>query len=414
MRKRIAFGAIVAASALTLAACSSGGSPEPSGDPTTTAPNGTGAELVIWVDANRKPAVEAAAASFEAETGATVTLVEKNFEDLRADFLAQVPTGEGPDITIGAHDWLGALVEAGVVAPVDLGNAAADFEQVALDAFSYDGQMYGLPYALETIALIQNVDLVGTEAPATFDEMIEKGRAAGTDVPFVLNVNGTTGDGYTMYPFQISFGAPVFVQDASGSYTNEVGMGGAEGIAFAEWLGANGMSGTGIFSTDINYDINNALFSEGKAPYTVQGPWAIQTFKDAGINVTVNAVPSAGGQPAGGFVGVQGFYVSSQSSNGLLANEFLTSYIATEEAQQALYDADPRIPAHKAVAAKAAEDPITAGFIAAASNGVPMPSIPEMGSVWDLWNASQAAIIAGADPASTWAKMTEDLQAAIG
>jgi len=412
MRKRIALGALVAASALTLAACSS------SGTPTTSAPpapsdDATGAELVIWVDANRKPAVEAAAASFEAETGATVTLVEKNFEDLRADFLAQVPTGEGPDITIGAHDWLGALVEAGVVAPVDLGDTAADFEQVALDAFSYDGQMYGLPYALETIALVQNVDLVGTDAPATFDEMIEKGRAAGTEVPFVLNVAGTTGDGYTMYPFQMSFGAPVFVQDASGSYTNEVGMAGPEGVAFAEWLGANGMAGTGIFSTDIDYDINNALFSEGKAPYTVQGPWAIQTFKDAGINVTVNPVPSAGGQPAGGFVGVQGFYVSSQSNNGLLANEFLTSYIATESAQQALYDADPRIPAYKAVAAKAAEDPITAGFIAAAANGVPMPSIPEMGSVWDLWNSAQAAIIAGADPAATWTKMTQDLQAAI-
>ena len=411
MRKKIALGAIVAVSALTLAACSS-----TTETPTSSAPvetTGSGAELVIWVDANRYPAVEAAAATFESETGATVTLVEKNFEDLRADFIAQVPSGDGPDITIGAHDWLGALVTAGVVAPVDLGDKAGEFESVALEAFTYDGQLYGLPYALEAIALIQNVDLVGTEAPSSFDDMIARGLASGAEMPFVINVNGTTGDGYTSYPFQTSFGAPVFVQDESGSYTSEVGMGGPEGLAFANWLGANGQAGTGYFSTDVNYDINTALFSEGKAAYTVQGPWAIAAFQDAGINVAVNPVPSAGGEFAAPFVGVQGFYVSSQSANGLLANEFLTTYIATEEAQLALYEADPRIPAYTAVADQVSDDPIVAGFIASAQGGVPMPSIPEMGSVWDFWNAAEASIIGGADPEATWSKMITDLQASL-
>lgn len=414
MRKRIGLGAMVAVTALTLAACSS--SETPSG-PTSSAPEpttGSGAELVVWVDANRLPAVQAAAAAFEAETGATVTLVEKNFADLRADFIAQVPTGEGPDITVGAHDWLGALVTAGVVAPVDLGSKANEFEQVALDAFSYDGQMYGLPYALEAIALIQNVDMVGTEAPTSWEDMIARAEAAGAEQPFVINTNGATGDGYTMYPFQTSFGAPVFVQDETGSYTSEVGMAGPEGVAFAEWLYANGSAGTGILSTDVDYDINNAIFVEGRAPYTVQGPWVISTYEDAGLNVAVNAVPSAGGQDARPFVGVQGFYVSSQSKNGLLANEFLATYLATEEAQQALYDADPRIPAYKSVAAKVADDPIVGGFIAAASQGVPMPSIPEMGTVWDFWNAAESAVISGAEPVGTWTKMNEDLSAALG
>ncbi len=36
--------------------------------------------LTIWTDENRKPAIEAAAATFEEETGATVELVQKNFE----------------------------------------------------------------------------------------------------------------------------------------------------------------------------------------------------------------------------------------------------------------------------------------------------------------------------------------------
>ncbi|WP_194421311.1 sugar ABC transporter substrate-binding protein [Microbacterium abyssi] len=406
MRKHIGVGAFALAAAVVLTGCSSS-APETGDD----VPAGDGAELVIWTDAEREAALTAAAEAFEEETGATVTLVQKNFEDLRNDFIAQVPTGEGPDITVGAHDWLGALVAAGVVDTIDLGDTADEFEQVALDAMTYDGQLYALPYSLETIALIQNVDLVGDAAPATWDEMIQSGIDSGAERPFVINTAGETGDGYTMYGFQTSFGAPVFVQDSSGSYTSEVGMGGAPGEAFADWLGANGSAGTGYISTTVDYDINNELFSSGKAPYTIQGPWAMSTFE--GMNVTVNPIPSAGGETAAPFVGVQGFYLSSESSNALLAQEFLVNYLGTEDAQRALYEADPRIPAWSTLAEEVSSDPITAGFVASAQDGVPMPSIPEMGSVWDLWNAAQVQIINGADPVATWNTMITDLEATL-
>jgi len=403
MRKHMALGVAALASITLLAGCTSSPAPDSS--------DGAGAEIVIWTDAEREEAISAAAAAFEEETGATVTLVQKNFEDLRADFIAQVPTGEGPDITVGAHDWLGALVAAGVVNTIDLGDRAADFEQVALDAMTYDGQLYALPYSLETIALLQNVDLVGEEAPSSWDDMIQRGLAAGTERPFVINTGAETGDGYTMYGFQTSFGAPVFVQDASGSYTNEVGMGGDAGTAFAQWLHDNGSAGAGYLSTTVDYDINNELFNSGKAPYTVQGPWAISAFPD--VNVAVNPIPSAGGETAAPFVGVQGFYLSSQSENSLLATDFLVNYLGTEDAQRALYEADPRIPAFTSLAEEVASDPIIAGFLASSQGGVPMPSIPEMGSVWDFWNAAEAQIISGADPASTWSTMITNLEGAL-
>lgn len=407
MRKQIAFGALALTTAVVLAGCAGGSTDDGEGDNS----DGSGVELVIWTDEEREQAISDAAAAFEEETGATVTLVQKNFEDLRNDFIAQVPTGEGPDITVGAHDWLGALVAAGVVDTVDLGDKASEFEEVALQAMTYDGQLYALPYSLETIALVQNVDLVGEEAPASWDDMIARGLASGAERPFVINTNGETGDGYTMYGFQTSFGAPVFVQDESGSYTSEVAMGGAPGEAFASWLGANGSVGTGYISTTVDYDINNELFNSGQAPYTIQGPWAISAYPD--VNVAVNPIPSAGGQPAAPFVGVQGFYLSSQSKNALLAQEFLVNYMGTEEAQRALYEADPRIPAWSTLAEEVASDPIIAGFLASAQAGVPMPSIPEMGSVWDLWNAAQSQIINGADPVTTWNTMVADLEETV-
>ncbi len=402
-RTLLGAAAILAVSALALTGCSGGGSGDDS------AQGGDGPEIVVWTDAEREQAIGDAAKAFEEETGATVRLVQKNFEDLRNDFIAQVPTGEGPDITVGAHDWLGALVAAGVVDTIDLGDTAAKFEPVALEAMTYDGQLYALPYSLETVALVQNTALVGTEAPTTWDDMIQRGLASGAERPFVINTAGETGDGYTMYGLQTSFGAPVFVQDASGSYTSEVGMGGAPGESFAQWLSTNGKAG--YLSTTIDYDINNELFASGKAPYTVQGPWAISSFE--GIDVAVNPIPSAGGETAAPFVGVQGFYLSAQSKNALLATEFLVNYLGTEDAQRALYEADPRIPAYTSLGQEVASDPIIAGFLASAQNGVPMPSIPEMGSVWDLWNAAEAQIISGAEPVSTWNQMITDLQSTL-
>ncbi|MCH8857412.1 MAG: extracellular solute-binding protein [Proteobacteria bacterium] len=146
---------------------------EEAGDDGAATPEASG-ELSVWVDSDRADVLAEAAADFEADTGITVNLVQQDFAEVRDQFVSQVPTGEGPDIAVGAHDWLGVLVTNGVVAPVELGDAAEDFEDVAIEAWTYDGQVYGVPYSIENIALLRNADLV-EEAPGSFDEMIELG-----------------------------------------------------------------------------------------------------------------------------------------------------------------------------------------------------------------------------------------------
>jgi len=407
MRRSITLTAVALSAALTLAACGGDDTEEPaeSAAPETTAAEG--GTITVWVDETRQAAVEAAAADYEAATGTSVEIVLKNFEDIRADFNAQVPTGEGPDITVGAHDWLGELTANGVVAPIELGDKASEFEQVALDAFTYDGQVYGLPYAVENIALIRNTALA-PEAPATWDEAVAMGQAAGTQFPILLQV-GETGDPYTAYPLQTSFGAPVFVQNDDGSYTAELALGGANGEAFAQWLAAQGAAG--ILDTAVTYDIAVEAFKNGQSPFIIGGPWMLGSFE--GMDLAIDPIPSAGGQPAQPFVGVQGFYVNAQSDNALLANDFLVNYMATEEAQLALYEAGDRPPALIAAADAASADPITAGFRAVGAEAVPMPSIPEMGAVWEFWGVTEANIINGADPVSTWNKMATDIQGAL-
>lgn len=372
--------------------------------------------LTMWVDANRAEALKTVIADFEEQNGVTVKVVQKEFGDtLKEDFIKQVPTGKGPDVVVGAHDWLGAWVQNGVVAPLTVDNAA-DFQPVATQAMSYEGQQYGLPVSIENVALIRNTDL-DPATHATFDEMIATGQslvAAGTaEFPFIVQV-GANADPYHMYPIQSSFGAPVFGLNADGSYNSEdLQLANAGGDAFAAKLVEWGASG--VLTTSVDGDIAIENFVNKKAPYIITGPWNIERIKEAGINYSIEQVPSAGGSPSTPFVGVQGFFVSSQSENQLLANKFVVEYLGSEEVQTAIFEAGGRAPALNSAFDAAQSNPDVAAFGAVGAAGVPQPSIPAMGQVWGDWGATEAALISGTagDPATAWQAMAASIKAKI-
>ncbi|GAA2865684.1 sugar ABC transporter substrate-binding protein [Microbacterium arabinogalactanolyticum] len=410
-RSILAFGAIAATSALALAGCSSS---SPSGDSGSGDKAGLSGKITVWVDADRADVMKDAAKEFTADTGVKVTLVQKEFGDIRDQFVQQAPTGKGPDVVVGAHDWLGVLVSNGVVAPVELGDRAKEFQKVALDAFSYDGQLYGVPYAIENIGLMRNTDLVA-EAPTDFNDMIAKGKAAGTQYAFLVGLDPEQADPYHLYPFQTSFGAPVFGTNSDGGYdASDLQIGNDGGKKFAAWLGEQGKAG--ILNTNITGDLAKENFLAGKSPFFLTGPWNAPAATEKGLKIAIDPIPSAGGQEAQPFAGVQGFFLSAESKNKLAANEFLLNYVGSEKVQTALYKVGGRAPALTAAYDAAVKsDPITAGFGKVGEKAVPMPSIPEMGAVWQYWGVTETALInnKGGDPAALWDKMAADIQGAI-
>ena len=279
----LAAGAVAVVATLGLASCSAGDS----GSDGDASSSGT---LTVWVDAERVDALKGAAEAYTEKTGVEVDLVGKDNADIKDDFIQQVPTGEGPDITMGAHDWLGELSTNGVVAPIELGDSAADYLPVAIDASTYEGTIYMLPYAVENIAVLRNADLV-PEAATSFDDMIAKGQAAGLTQPFVVE-QGAEGNPYHLYPFQTAFGAPVFGSGAEGYDPTDLQLGNAGGEQFAAWLGSQGKNGTGVFNTDIDGDIAKQAFLDGTAAFWLTGPWNVGAAIDGGINVAIDTVPS--------------------------------------------------------------------------------------------------------------------------
>ncbi len=403
----LAATALASVAGLLLAGCT--------GTPGTTPPQ-DGGTLTVWVDADRATVLKDVAAQFKEEKGITVKLVTKDFGDIRDDFITQVPTGKGPDIIVGAHDWLGKLVQNGVVAPLEFGDRAGDFQDVAIKAMSYDGQTYGLPYSVENIALLRNTDLAPT-APATFDEAIAMGNAliaeGRASYAFLVGLDPNAADPYHLYPLQASLGAPVFGLDANGTYdATKLELGNAGGEAFAKKLAEWGAAG--ILNTNISGDIAKEEFNAGKSPFYLTGPWNVPAAKEAGIKYAIDPIPTTGPDVATPFVGVQGFFISSKSENTLAANEFLVNYIGTEAVQTALYKVGGRAPALLSAFEAAQSDADVAAFGAVGAAGVPMPNVPAMDAVWSDWGSTEVAIINGqGDPVTLWQAMVASIQSNI-
>ena len=404
MRRGIAALGVFAA-ATALAACNNGTTtPSSSSDNTSDA----AATLTIWADDTRYSQVESLAEDFTAKTSVKVNVVQKSESDMDTEFTTQVPTGNGPDLIVMAHDKLGALVANGVVAPVDLGEAKSQFSDVAVKAVTYNGQTYGVPYAVESVALVRN-DALTSDTPTTYDDLISSGKASGAEYPFIIQM-GDKGDPYHFYAFQTSFGAPVFKTNSEGEYTAELAMNGSGGTEFANWLKAQGDAG--IVSPSITGDIAKQKFLDGAAAYTVTGPWNVAAFRAAGMKVSVLPVPAAGSQAAQPFVGVQMFYQSAKSANPVAAKQFF-NYLATPKAQEEMQKLGGRASAMPEVAA-ASDDQDIKDFSKVAEGGALAPAIPAMGAVWNFWGQTEADIVTGKDtPDALWSMMVTNIEGAI-
>ena len=88
---------------------------------------------------------------------------------------------------------------------------------------------------------------------------------------------GEKGDAYNMEPIYTAGGGYLFGKDANGDYlAGGLGVGGEGSIAAAKKIGALGADG--VLRSSITLDNAISLFTDGKAPYLVSGPWALIDF----------------------------------------------------------------------------------------------------------------------------------------
>ena len=203
--------AAVATTVSTVAACSSPHSSNSSAaggtDQQASGASGgdSNADLVIWADQKKADSLKEIAKSWGDKQGISVA-VQIVANDLQPNFVTANQAGNGPDIVVGAHDWIGNLVQNSAIRPVVLSpEAEANYSDIALKAVTYDGQIYGTPYAVECLGLFVNKALTSVTQPTSIEEMVEAGTAAGTALVLSQAVD-EKGDAYNMEPIYTAAG----------------------------------------------------------------------------------------------------------------------------------------------------------------------------------------------------------------
>lgn len=358
-------------------------------------------QLLIWADETRAVVIEELGAAFEEEYGVDLVVQQLGFGDIRDQLRIAGPAGEGPDVIIGAHDWVGELVTNGLLAPVDLGDSVEDFSPVAITGFTWDGELYGVPYVVENIGFFYNTELV-PEAPATWTEVLDISMALMDEGKSQYGFVRQQDDPYHFFPIQTAFGGYIFGLDEMGNYTaDDIGVNNEGSVAALEFI--QGMVAEGMIPTGLDGPSAETLFQDGQAAMYITGPWNVNRFLDAGTPFAIAPIPAGpDGDPGRPFVGVQAFMVSAFSENPLLAQAFLTEFVASTDVQYALYEQGGRMPALLAAQDMVDDEYLTA-LAVAGEVGQPMPGIPAMSAVWSAWQ--DAIILATQDPTADAAEL---------
>jgi maltose-binding protein MalE len=363
--------------------------------------------ITIWVDNVQKPAVDKIVDAWGRSRGVTGNVLIHDFGKIRDD-LKTVKAENAPDIIVGPHDWVGDLAANGLVVPLFPKKAVkAQFPGYALQSFSYGtttNRLYGAPFALENVGLAVNLRLAHIpKSFADFEKQALAFKRKSSDNIALAVPQGSGGDAYHMYPFFSGLGGYVFGRTKAGTLNAK-----KIGVANKTFLKNAGMidkwNREGLINSKIDYGTAKNAFVKQNAAFWITGPWEADTLKTAGFPVRVVQLPKIKFRSVP-FLGVQGFMVTKFAAGhavGSLAKDLVGDYMMKSGSQRALAAANGRFPANK-TAGKSVTDSILKQFGRAGVGGVPMPNIPQMGSVWsDLGGAwVKATKGAGATPART-------------
>lgn len=331
-----------------------------------------------------------------------VTAVVQAGDSTRNSLLQSLDSPSGPDVVTGSHSWIGVLVRHKAIAPVTLPqDLRRQLVPVARAAVRYAGRTWGVPFDMDTTALVRNVALA-PQAPTTFADVVARGRqltGAGRTQTVLVQEVGLNGDLRYAYPYFAASADGIFARLPDGGYD-----GTRLQITSAGWLrGAERLAELareGVLSTDIDARNSDALFDSGASAWFVTGTWSLGRARSSGIDADVSPLPPfADGSRPRPLVDLSTLFVSASSPHRRLAEQLAVQCGGSARVQAALAEADHRPPTRRDAVRRAARDqPDLAVWAAAARHGDPVPNVPQMDAVWGPLAQAEADIVAGHDP----------------
>lgn len=340
--------------------------------------------LTIWADESRSTNLTKAIGSFAEQTvseyvqGYKIQVVGYSGFDALKTAIDSATSASGPDIVLGANDWVPALAKDGKLAQFTLSSSAAkQFSANQLGDLTYNNKLYGVPLDINNVAMLTNDDL--TEVPTSFGAMVSYYKAN--------KVSEGLTRGLCVAGGGMSWGAAGVLSALGGSpYAMKAGKAMTTGSPFtvktfsdnvkAQLLYSDGTPNGFFTNSDANCKQD---FIDGKVPYAVIGNWEWKDYVQEGFDMKkLSCVPGIKvGSCGAGFGSVSGALLTSfagTSGDENAAKSFLNDFFGSASGAMSYQKYEQRPPANKAAAAIAS--PALKGFGTAASKA----SIPQLGT----------------------------------
>jgi len=295
--------------------------------------------------------------------------------------LTALQSGAAPDVIDVQHGWVNGYAQNDLVLPLDdVLTQREDYIPAALEYNTWDGKLWGIPYRIETHAIIINrgdfkaAGLDPDNPPTTWDAFTEAAKKLTTNGKSGFAITGGGEVGNTIFrslPFMWMLGGGIISDDGKQVLVNSPES--IKAVTFYTDFFKNGLSPSSTLENDGT--ANRRLFIAGTVSMYQSGQFDIQSIRQENPNIDIGVIPvphPEGGKTAA-ILGGWSFVVPSAAKNPDEAKK-LIAFLAEAENQAALTDTFPaRI---SAMDAERFNDPILKVFKEMLPFGRPVPAHP--------------------------------------
>ena len=373
--------------------------------------------IVVWADDKRGPNLQKVIdTNGDLVPGYTIKIVSFSSFDALNSAIKNATGITGPDIVIGANDWVPTLAKNGKLAPVTLSSSVrSKFTANNFFDLSYKGVLYGVPLDVNNVAMIYNSKL--TNKPGTLGQMVKfylANKAADKLTAGLCVAGGEMAWGATSVLGAIG-GAP-YVMTPSGAVSATADPVAADVIAAnikSLFLTKSGKSNGFFPATDTGC---KTAFLAGTVPYAIIGNWEWQEYVKAGFDMNLMPVPGVKhGTYGHEFASVTGAMLTvyaAQHGVDQGAKSLLNNFFGSAAGAVAYENVELRPPAQKTAQKDASISAAQKGFGKIGA----FAGIPQIGAIldgatgsksyWDLLPAFWTDVLVnGKDPQTSAAKM---------
>jgi arabinogalactan oligomer / maltooligosaccharide transport system permease protein len=346
--------------------------------------------LKLWhaYRGGEEQAIEAATKAFTAETGIEVELLSVPYDAFSSKITSAIPHEAGPDVFIFAHERLRQFHRLKVVAPTTSRLEKERYFPSTVAALEVDGELYGYPLSLKTLALFVNTALVKAP-PSTTAAWVETMAQVSDAKAARFGLAYAAGDFYLHAPFVFGFGAKLFDETGRASFDTP-GM--EKSLTFVKSL-----QDRGFMPQEVSGALVKSLFNDGRAAMVISGPWFTGEIEpQVAYRIVPLPIVSETGLPLMPFLGVEAALVSAKTKQPEQAHA-LAKFLSLGKATLLRVNPGRQIPAEIAAyeQPEVLADSTIAAFKDVATRAVPTPNTLEMARVWEPMKLALRGVLQG-------------------